>query len=222
MIAMVSFVTNSNTNDSPTMKTTASSTLQDETYTTLRQWLSLGRWLPGERLKIKQLAQDMQVGEMPVRTALQRLVAEKALANIPNCGVTVPQLSRTQFDEAAEKGARNLSSTDLKLLEELTATMDEAIRNHDVKGYLTANEDFHVTLYRASGSAMLLSLIESVWLHVGPISNQLHQDPHVWSIMNDCHEDMMRALHRKDPSAVRRAIERDLFNAGQYLKTLCN
>ncbi|KJV34428.1 GntR family transcriptional regulator [Aquitalea magnusonii] len=215
------------------MKTTASSTLQDETYTTLRQWLSLGRWLPGERLKIKQLAQDMQVGEMPVRTALQRLVAEKALANIPNCGVTVPQLSRTQFDdilqtrmllegEAAEKGARNLSSADLKLLEELTATMDEAIRNHDVKGYLTANEDFHVTLYRASGSAMLLSLIESVWLHVGPISNQLHQDPHVWSIMNDCHEDMMRALHRKDPSAVRRAIERDLFNAGQYLKTLCN
>jgi DNA-binding GntR family transcriptional regulator len=40
--------------------------------------------------------------------------------------------------------------------------------------------------------------------------------------MNDCHEDMMRALQRKDPSAVRRAIERDLFNAGQYLKTLCN
>jgi DNA-binding GntR family transcriptional regulator len=134
----------------------ASSTLQDETYTTLRQWLSLGRWLPGERLKIKQLAQDMQVGEMPVRTALQRLVAEKALANIPNCGVTVPQLSRTQFDdilqtrmllegEAAEKGARNLSSADFKLLEELTATMGEAIRQHDVKGYLTANEDFHIT-----------------------------------------------------------------------------
>jgi DNA-binding GntR family transcriptional regulator len=69
---------------------------------------------------------------------------------------------------------------------------------------------------------MLLALIESVWLHVGPISNQLHQDAHVWSIMNDCHEDMMRALQRKDPSAVRRAIERDLFNAGQYLKTLCN
>jgi len=215
------------------MKTSASSTLQDETYETLRQWLSLGRWLPGERLKIKQLAQDMQVGEMPVRTALQRLVAEKALANIPNCGVTVPQLTRTQFDdilqtrmllegEAAEKGARNLGASDYKLLEDLTSTMADAIRNHDVKEYLTANEEFHITLYRASGSAMLLALIESVWLHVGPISNQLHQDPYVWSIMNDCHEDMMRALQRKDPSAVRRAIERDLFNAGQYLKTLCN
>ncbi len=224
---------NKNRHCSPPMKTPASSTLQDETYETLRQWLSLGRWLPGERLKIKQLAQDMSVGEMPVRTALQRLVAEKALINIPNCGVTVPQLSRAQFDdilqtrmllegEAAEKGARNLSANDRQLLIDLHTKMAASISTHDVKGYLDANEVFHVTLYRASGSPLLLSLIENVWLHVGPISNQLHGDPYVWSSMNDAHDDLMKALERNDPVAVRRAIERDLFVAGQYLKTLCN
>ncbi|MTD33806.1 GntR family transcriptional regulator [Paludibacterium denitrificans] len=214
------------------MKTPSSSTLQDETYQTLRQWLSLGRWLPGERLKIKQLAQDMAVGEMPVRTALQRLVAERALANTPNCGVTVPQLTRAQFEdilqmrmllegEAAERGARCLGDAERAQLKELCKTMEQAIRDEDVKHYLRVNEDFHVLLYRAAGSPLLLSLIETVWLHVGPISNQLHQDLHVWATMNDCHEDMLQALDRNDPAAVRRAIERDLFSAGQYLKSLC-
>jgi len=75
------------------MKTATASTLQDETYDTLRHWLMLGRWLPGERLKIKHLADEMGVSQMPVRAALQRLAAEKALVNIPNCGVAVPQLT---------------------------------------------------------------------------------------------------------------------------------
>jgi hypothetical protein len=33
-----------------------------------------------------------------------------------------------------------------------------------------------------------------------------------------CHEDVMRALQRRDSAAVRRAIERDLFVAGQFLR----
>ena len=48
-----------------------SSTLQDKTYQTLHQWLTVGRFLPGERLKIRQVADELGVGIMPVRAALQ-------------------------------------------------------------------------------------------------------------------------------------------------------
>lgn len=214
------------------MKTSTASTLQDKTYDTLRHWLMLGRWLPGERLKIKHLADELAISPMPVRAALQRLAAEKALQNTPNCGVMVPRLSTDQFDdilanrillegEAAYLGAQRLDEDTRQQLVRLCQAMDTAIAGDDVKTYLDANELFHLQLYRASGSPLLLSLIETLWLHVGPISNQLHQDLAVWKTMNDAHHSLISALLAGDAAAVRAAIATDLHTAGSYLRTLC-
>ena len=213
-------------------RVSSTTTLQDETYLTLRQWISLGRFLPGERLKIKHLSVELGVGEMPVRAALQRLAAENALVNVPNAGVTVPQLTRVEFDdvlqtrlmlegEAAARGANNLTEDERRHLIELSGEMARAIPSEDLKGYLDANEEFHLVLYRAAGSPLLLQLIETVWLRVGPLSNRLYDDRHVWATMNDAHQDVLAGLQRRDSAAVRRGIERDLFAAGQFLRTLC-
>lgn len=214
------------------MKTEAASTLQDQTYHTLRQGLMLGRWLPGERLKIHALASEMGVGTMPVRTALQRLVAEKALVNVPNCGVTVPQLDMADFDdilatrillegEAARLGAKNLNREEKEQLQQLVHKMDAAIAANDIKAYLDANETFHLLLYRAAASPMLMTLIETVWLYVGPISNRLHQDAAVWATMNDAHGALLTALQQDDADGVAEAIAADLTTAGAYLRSLC-
>jgi len=207
-------------------------TLQDKTYQTLRQWLTVGRFLPGERLKIRQVAEELGVSIMPVRAALQRLAAEGGLVNIPNCGVMVPKLKRAQFDDilqtrillegqAAELGAYRMSDADRIKMAALSDQMAAAINANDIKAYLEANEEFHVTLYRASGSPLLMELIETVWLKVGPISNQLFENARFAKKLNDAHEDVVHALVRQDGMAVRLAIEQDMFYAGQYLKTSC-
>jgi DNA-binding GntR family transcriptional regulator len=209
-----------------------SSTLQDKTYQTLHQWLTVGRFLPGERLKIRQVADELGVGIMPVRAALQRLAAEGALVNTPNCGVMVPKLKRAQFDDvlqirlllegqAAEQGAYRMSESDLAKMQLLSAQMASAIAASVVTAYLEANEEFHATLYRASGSPLLMELIETVWLKVGPVSNQLFEDKRYSLKLNDAHEDVVAALQRRDGAAVRRAIEQDMFYAAQYLKLVC-
>ena len=209
-----------------------SSTQQDATYATLRQWVTVGRFLPGERLKIRDVAASLGIGTMPVRAALLRLAAEGALTHSPNCGVAVPRLSRAEFDdvlqnrlllegEAAERGALRLSGEDKRDLRVLLRTMDEALTQSDAKTYLDANEDFHVRLYRAAGSPLLMNLIETVWLKVGPLSNQLFDDHAALGVLNDAHTDVMRALDAGDAAAARRAIERDLFVAGQFLRKCC-
>ncbi|MCP9758187.1 GntR family transcriptional regulator [Aquitalea sp. S1-19] len=214
------------------MKTDAAFTLQDQAYQTLRQGLMLGRWLPGERLKIHTLAREMDMGSMAVRTALQRLVAEKALVNVPNCGVSVPQLSKAEFDdilatrillegEAARQGALKLDKAARSTLASLVRQMDEAIAQGDIKAYLDANEAFHLMLYLAAGSPMLMTLIETVWLYVGPISNRLHQNAAVWATMNDAHSALLAALLQNDADGVGHAIAEDLRQAGAYLRTLC-
>lgn len=214
------------------MKTRTHQSLQDETYETLRQWLSLGRFVPGERLRIHALAQQLGVGAMPVRAALQRLAAESALVNVPNCGVVVPQLSRAQFDdvlrvrvmlegEAAELGAERLTQDDIDALDALCKQMADALARGKPRQYLDANENFHLRLYRASGSPLLVELIETVWLQVGPVSNLLFDDAAFAATLNDAHEGLLRRLKRGDAAGVRRAIERDLQHAGRHLRRLC-
>jgi DNA-binding GntR family transcriptional regulator len=206
-----------------------STTQQDACYQTLRQWVTVGRFLPGERLKIRAVAEELGVGLMPVRATLQRLAAEGALVNIPNAGVAVPFLSRAEFDdvldmrlllegEAAERGALRIALSDAATMERLSAHMDAALKVADAKAYLAANEDFHLILYRAAASPTLLALIETVWLKVGPLSNQLFAHADALPVLNDAHADVLRAITRRDSAAVRRAIERDLFVAGQFLR----
>ena len=209
-----------------------SGTQQDSTYATLRQWVTVGRFLPGERLKIREVAEALGIGTMPVRAALLRLAAEGALTHSPNCGVSVPRLSRAEFDdvlqnrlllegEAAERGALRLSAENKAVLRALLAVMAQALAAQNAKAYLDANEEFHLVLYRAAGSPLLLSLIETVWLKVGPLSNQLFDDNAALGVLNDAHEDLMHALDAGDSAGARRALERDLFVAGQFLRRAC-
>lgn len=207
----------------------ASTTQQDTVYARLRQWVTVGRFLPGERLKIRTVAATMGVGEMPVRAALQRLAAEGALVNVPNAGVAVPRLSMPEFDdllqlrmllegEAAERGAARLDAVGQKQMGALCRRMARSLARGNANDYLGANEDFHVRLYRAAGSPLLFALIDTLWLKAGPISNQLFDTPDASAVLNDAHEDLMKALDRRDSAGVRRAVEKDIFVAGQFLR----
>ena len=213
-------------------KSTPTGTQQDSIYAALRQWITVGRFLPGERLKIRTVAAAMGVGQMPVRAALQRLAAEGALINVPNAGVAVPLLSAPEFDdllqmrmllegEAAERGTLRLEPRQIAAMRSQCKRMDKALAGTDATDYLAANEDFHVLLYKAAGSPLLFSLIDTLWLKAGPISNRLFDTPDAVAVLNDAHRELMRALERRDSAAARRAVEKDIFVAGQFLRKHC-
>ncbi|MBB3259266.1 DNA-binding GntR family transcriptional regulator [Paraburkholderia bannensis] len=235
----------------------STTTQQDTTYATLRQWVTVGRFLPGERLKIRNVAAEMGVGQMPVRAALQRLAAEGALVNVPNAGMIVPRLTLPEFDdllqmrmllegEAAERGCLRLEPAELATLRKLCQRMGKALKTptdqpprartpergkqtlkqpavslkaDQPTDYLAANEEFHVLLYKAAGSPLLFELIDTLWLKAGPISNRLFDASEASAVLNDAHEDLMDALDRRDAAAARRAVERDIFVAGQFLRS---
>lgn len=207
-------------------------TQQDDIYATLRQWVTVGRFLPGERLKIRTVAAEMGVGQMPVRAALQRLAAEGALVNVPHAGVAVPLLSVPEFDdllqmrmllegEAAERGSLRLDAKQIASMRSQCKRMDKALTAGDATAYLAINEEFHVLLYKAAGSPLLFSLIDTLWLKAGPISNQLFDTPDAAAVLNDAHRELMQAIERRDSAAARRAVEKDIFVAGQFLRKQC-
>jgi DNA-binding GntR family transcriptional regulator len=111
-----------------------------------------------------------------------------------------------------------MDAAGVKAMTALCQRMAKALSKNDAAAYLAANEDFHVMLYRAAGSPLLFELIDTLWLKAGPISNQLFDAPEAAAVLNDAHTGLVKALARGDSAGVRRAVEKDLFVAGQFLR----
>ncbi len=163
--------------------------------------------------------------------AVQRLVAEGALEGEQQRSVRVPAMTRERFLNlfqvrlnleglAAEEGARRLSPQEREVLQECVAQMEGALERRDVQGYLSNNSVFHLTLYRACANPLLLRLIESLWLQVGPFFNRLFTEADLSLRLNDFHEDCLAAIQRGEPAGARAAIEADLTYFGQFLLNL--
>jgi DNA-binding GntR family transcriptional regulator len=205
--------------------------LQEQLYQRLREGLLAGRFQPGERLKIRDLAAQWGTSPMPVRAALQRLVAEGALEGEQQRSVRVPAMTRERYENifqvrmgleglAVELATPHLTPADLAKLRALVAAMDQAIEARQVQAYLDANSQFHLSLYSACGNPVLLRSIESLWLQIGPFFNRLFTGADLSLRLNDFHEDAFSAIEAGDAQAARRAMEQDLIYFARYLLSL--
>jgi DNA-binding GntR family transcriptional regulator len=205
--------------------------LQEQLYQKIREGLLAGRFQPGERLKIRDLAAQWGTSPMPVRAALQRLVAEGALEGEPQRSVRVPAMTRERYENifqvrlgleglAVELATPRLQAADLALLRNCVARMDAAIEQRQVQDYLRANSQFHLHLYAACGNPVLLRSIESLWLQIGPFFNRLFTGADLSLRLNDFHEDAFAAIEAGDAKAARQAMEQDLLYFARFLLNL--
>jgi DNA-binding GntR family transcriptional regulator len=205
--------------------------LQEQLYQNIRAGLLAGRFQPGERLKIRDLAAEWGTSPMPVRAALQRLVAEGALEGEPQRSLRVPAMTRERYQQllpvrlsleglAVELAAARIGPAELERLRGCVERMEQAIERRDVQAYLADNSQFHLVLYQACGNPVLLRLIESLWLQVGPFFHRLFTEADLSLRLNDFHEDAFKALQAGDGKAARAAMEQDLSFFGQFLLNL--
>ena len=205
--------------------------LQDQLYQNIRSGLLSGRFQPGERLKIRDLAAEWGTSPMPVRAALQRLVAEGALEGEQQRSVRVPSMTRERYENifqvrlaleglAVELATPRLSRDDLALLRDCVQRMDVAIETREVQGYLSANSQFHLHLYGACGNPVLMRSIESLWLQIGPFFNRLFTGADLSLRLNDFHEDAFAAIEAGDAKGARQAMEQDFLYFARFLLNL--
>src|SRR3954465_8001989 len=113
-------------------------TMQERVYQELRNALYQGRFLPGEVLTIRSLAEALGTSPMPVREAIQRLVTENALTQLPNRTIRVASLTQETYDEwirlrceiegwAAQRAAQRATPAICKRLREINKEFGKAI-----------------------------------------------------------------------------------------------
>lgn len=202
--------------------------LQDRVSAELRHRLMVGKFVPGQVITLRTLARGLGTSAMPVREAINQLVAANALEMLPNRSVMVPRMTRDRFMEltrvrkalegmAAEIACRNATPQLVKTLEKINRELMEAVRERkNLINCLAKNQEFHFTLYAASKSEVLLPLIESLWLQAGPIMYFSLSSPDVvWDASS--HGDAMAALKTKNPAALKKIIVHDIASTAKYL-----
>lgn len=203
--------------------------LHDAAYEQLRQALMDGHFVPGQTFTIRALASVFGTSPMPVRDALKRLVAERALDLQRNRSVVLPLMSRARFQEILQIRLNLESMITLRAAGRITPPVIEAMANDhrgmcdavesgDASQYLAANRRFHFRLYQCAGTVVMFPVIESMWMQIGPLLNQVFRSAeHAVPRADHHHNSVLRALRRQDGAAAAKAIWDDLSDAADSI-----
>jgi DNA-binding GntR family transcriptional regulator len=206
--------------DTPDDQGVVGLTTHEEVYRRLRERILYGGIKPGSAITLRGLAEEIGVSSMPVREAVRRLIAERALLLQDNRRVMVAPMTRETFDqilfarralepELAARALPKLSKSDIAAIEAIDEDIDRAMRAGDTEGYMRANHQFHFAIYRKSDAATLVALVESIWLQFGPFMRMAYGRIGT-STIEDHHEFAIAAMKARDTERLRAAIDADI------------
>jgi DNA-binding GntR family transcriptional regulator len=214
----------------PALKQIANVTLREQVTQSVRSALMTGHFQPGQAVTVKSISQMLGASVMPAREAMNRLLAEGALELRANRTVIVPVLSRREFDEltdlrchieglAAAQAVDHAQPAHIERLREIDRAMRAAGRRGDADAYLDCNFQFHFVMYRLGASAFMLSMIEMLWVRVGPLIRSCFNETG-FSDSSRLHAQIVESLSARNAQTLRQAIVADIAIAAQTIRAV--
>lgn len=205
--------------------------LHEKVYLEIVKALMSGHFAPGQKLTSRKLAQELGTSDMPVRSALVRLQALRALSLLPNGTVEVPLMTAEKFRQlmdtrvilegaATESATTLINGNNLRTVRRNCQELTDAARAGDISLYLRRNYEFKFSIYRHCGNDQMIFLIETLWMQVGPFLRSfagMFEGDLSGILEIDYHEEALAALEAKDPARAREAIVRDIREGQRYL-----
>ncbi|WP_291654394.1 GntR family transcriptional regulator [Bosea sp. (in: a-proteobacteria)] len=192
-------------------------------YQQIAEALTKGALKPGDRLKIRDLAQQAGTSVTPVRDAVLRLVHEGALALRSPRDIRVPNLPEERYLEirlirlkleglAAERAAMNATPADIARLERLTEDNEQALACKEFSRATAINQIFHFELAEIAAMPTLRGILQNLWLQMGPVIAAAYADG--GRTMIEHHYHVIEAIRRHEPQAAKTAIREDILAGG--------
>lgn len=196
-------------------------------YGLLREALITGRFQPNDRLRIRDLAEQLGTSVTPVRDAILQLAKEQALVLKTPRDIRVPMLTSRQYLEirsirlaleglAAETAAALVTPQQLERLETCIRNNLAAIQDNNLAAALTHNHEFHYALTEIAAMPVLSSLLDGLWMRTGPLIARAYSSFNERMAI-DHHWDVLAALKNQDGAAARDAICADILDGSQKM-----
>lgn len=148
-------------------------TKQDYAYRALKELITEGRLLPGQRIVGSRIATELGVSAIPVREALVRLESERLVTIRPHIGAIVALVTRSMVRDTLEalaiaegyatRLARPRASAIVPTLREAQRRMATAHEQEDWEEFTASNRAFHFAIYDACDNTVLIETVRQLW-----------------------------------------------------------
>lgn len=205
-----------------TLKPVVKGNLSERVYENIRGALMEGRFQPGDRLRIAELADELGVSITPVREAIFRLVSDHVLEMKAATAIHVPELSAANLDEiqririhlegeAAAMAAERITKLELAKLERIQADFHNAAAV-DSREAAIQNRLFHFALISAARAPLILATVGNMWVMMGPLLRRFHEEmpPRELGSRDHKHFEVLDGLRERNPEKTRQAIQADI------------
>jgi len=199
------------------------STTPDRIAHHLRSQIAAGRLGGGDRVKERDLAQELGVSRGPAREALRILEREGLLEIRPYSGARVVRIDKTEIAEIVTLrrqveyfaiGNAALAS-DPKIvahLRDLAAQMREAHRARDAMKLIDLDLKFHLGICEASGHSTLVAVMRTLLPRLTILWYPQVFRGHTPESFEDSHLKMVRAIENRDIAEAIRATDQHIEN----------
>ena len=148
-------------------------TKQDYAFDAIKERIAAGELLPGQRIVVSRLAQEIGTSAIPVREALLRLESEGLVTLTPHIGAVVSLITGEKVEKTLEALAVLEGYATRLALPRADEVMDElgrhdgamraAMEREDWEAFSEGNRAFHCAIYAVCDNAPLVTGIRSLW-----------------------------------------------------------
>jgi len=178
-------------------------------YLALRERILSNDIEPGTRLVLRDVGNQYQASDIPVREALRMLERDGLVETAPYVGARVTTLTAKEVEEtyfirshlesiATGLAAERINEDELADLDALMAKMDAAVEAQDGPAFSDLNREFHRTIIASCGNDMLRELAMDIWQHHSGFQRVFRKVPERLRLSQREHEGIMAALRDHD------------------------
>ena len=162
-------------------------TVKDRVFSVMKEWIIDGTLKPGEKIFDKEIAEYFSVSRTPVREAFQMLAEQKLIIVSPGKDSRVtnidPVSARQSYEllsvlepVAVRYAMSNIKDEALRVLEDSTKKLKEAIDSGNPGEANEADHMFHTKILEIAGNDFLRQFCETLETHVARV--EIHYFSH--------------------------------------------
>ena len=184
----------------------------------------------GQKLNHEDLTKRLKISQTPIREALSRLVVEGYVTKLPNKGYHVTEITEDELVELFDVREALETFCIGKVIERITPAHLIGLKNHLklhtkalAKGTplidrLMIHSDFHVRVAGIAGNRKILQILEDACEKI-VLQRKAKGVLGIEFEVHSAHEDLLKAIERKDVEAAKRITARHLQSVKAQILT---
>jgi DNA-binding GntR family transcriptional regulator len=147
---------------------------EDQVYEAIKEGILRGDLKPNEVVSQSEIARQLGVSIIPVRSAMSRLLAEGLLRQNPYHSPQVSSLTQAELDEvlligmhlemlATRESIPSIGPEEMEKLYVLLNEMEQALEDGRLLEFGQLNRTFHMAIYQSCPYPRLRQMIQDLW-----------------------------------------------------------